>query len=224
MTITECSYPAAADRSDLLGVAIVSSSPVVRSGLAQVLAEAPGLDVRYQVDSIAALSDQQRPPDLVVIDLYGRRGERIGAHFWALLPGGSRAVALCQPDNPPDLSVAVRGGVRAFLTRESDVDELLQAAGTARKDGLHVCAALLDHLVSPGAPGPAGRRQHLATREIETLRWVAEGLTHGQIGRRMGLTETTVSTYVKRLRTKLNAGNKAELTRRGIEMGYVTPR
>jgi DNA-binding NarL/FixJ family response regulator len=62
----------------------------------------------------------------------------------------------------------------------------------------------------------------LAHREIQTLRLIADGRTHGQIARRLGLTESTVNTYVKRIRAKLHAGNKAELTRMAIEMGYVT--
>jgi DNA-binding CsgD family transcriptional regulator len=39
----------------------------------------------------------------------------------------------------------------------------------------------------------------------------------------MGLADGTVSTYVKRLRVKLNAGSKSELIRRGIELGHLTP-
>jgi hypothetical protein len=37
----------------------------------------------------------------------------------------------------------------------------------------------------------------------------------------MGLTEATVSTYVKRIRNKLNVGNKAELTRMAIRFGLA---
>jgi DNA-binding NarL/FixJ family response regulator len=37
----------------------------------------------------------------------------------------------------------------------------------------------------------------------------------------MGLTEATVSTYVKRIRSKLNVGNKADLTRTAIELGLL---
>jgi len=37
----------------------------------------------------------------------------------------------------------------------------------------------------------------------------------------MGLAETTINTYVKRIRHKLNVGNKAELTRPAIDLGYA---
>ncbi|MEO3747900.1 response regulator transcription factor [Plantactinospora sp. B5E13] len=207
-----------------LPLAVVSGNTIIRSGLAHVLAEAPGVAVRYGVESVTALPTRDDPPALVVLDLYPQRSTRIGASFWALLPPGSRAIALCRPDDPPNLPAALQGGAHAFLTRESEAAELLLAVETVRQGGLHVSADLLGHLVHQTTPEPAGREPQLASREIETLRWVAKGLTHGQISRRMGLTESTVSTYVKRIRTKLNAGNKAELTRRAIELGYVSAR
>ncbi len=53
----------------------------------------------------------------------------------------------------------------------------------------------------------------LSSRETQVLRGVSLGLTHGQISTRLGISSHTVDTYVKRIRTKLGAGNKAELTR-----------
>ncbi|RKR89422.1 two-component system capsular synthesis response regulator RcsB [Micromonospora pisi] len=219
--VDESTYAATGDQAGPIGLAVVSGNPIIRSGLAHVLADAPGVTVRCDVDSITAIPVRDDPPALVVLDLYGHRGARLGASFWALLPPGSRAIALCRPEDPPNLPAAMQGGAHAFLTRESDTEELLLAVETARQGGLHVSAVLLGHLVTQTAPEPTSRQPQLASREIETLQWVAKGLTHGQISRRMGLTESTVSTYVKRIRTKLNAGNKAELTRRAIELGYV---
>jgi DNA-binding NarL/FixJ family response regulator len=60
-----------------------------------------------------------------------------------------------------------------------------------------------------GAPGDV----RLSNRESQVLRGVSLGLTHGQIGTRLGISPHTVDTYVKRIRTKLGVGNKAELTR-----------
>jgi DNA-binding CsgD family transcriptional regulator len=37
----------------------------------------------------------------------------------------------------------------------------------------------------------------------------------------MGLSQATVNTYAKRIRAKLKVGNKAELTRVAIELGYL---
>ncbi|GAA0495169.1 helix-turn-helix transcriptional regulator [Streptomyces olivaceiscleroticus] len=53
----------------------------------------------------------------------------------------------------------------------------------------------------------------LSEREQQVLFQISRGLTHGQIASRLGISPHTVDTYVKRIRAKLGAGNKAELTR-----------
>lgn len=57
---------------------------------------------------------------------------------------------------------------------------------------------------------------HLSEREEQVLRQISRGLTHGQIATRLGISPHTVDTYVKRIRTKLGVGNKAELTRAAL--------
>ena len=82
------------------------------------------------------------------------------------------------------------------------------------RGGFYACP----QLAGPVRSEPPG---HLAPRERETLHWIASGYTHAQIATRMGLSEATVNTYAKRLRAKLDARNKAELTRMAIEFGLV---
>lgn len=82
--------------------------------------------------------------------------------------------------------------------------------------------------VQPGGPvgrPPAERPQsagpHLSDREEQVLRQIACGLTHSQIATRLRISPHTVDTYVKRIRAKLGAGNKAELTRAALLGGMV---
>jgi DNA-binding CsgD family transcriptional regulator len=53
----------------------------------------------------------------------------------------------------------------------------------------------------------------LSPREREALALIAAGFTHSQAAQRMGVTTATVDTFVLRIKAKLNAGNKADLTR-----------
>ncbi|MFD3331217.1 response regulator transcription factor [Streptomyces sp. NPDC058700] len=77
-------------------------------------------------------------------------------------------------------------------------------------------------VAGPG-PAPAGAgavvRQGVATlspREREVLRHLVEGCTHDQAARRIGISQHTVDTYVKRIRSKLGAHNKAQLVRAAL--------
>jgi DNA-binding CsgD family transcriptional regulator len=56
-------------------------------------------------------------------------------------------------------------------------------------------------------------RQRLSEREEQVLRQISRGLTHRQVAIHLGISRHTVDTYVKRIRSKLGVGNKAELTR-----------
>ncbi|XVV08840.1 response regulator transcription factor [Actinoplanes sp. CA-131856] len=187
-------------------VAVVAADPIVRAGLTRMLTSSPGLTVRHELADLTALRGVQ-PPSLVVLDLY----DRVPAEPWHQL----RVVALVRPQNPPDLLAALRGGAIGLITRRGAASDLPLAVEAVRRGGAYVSAELLATLPAPS------HEARLTEREVETLRWVAQGLTHSQIGRRMGLTESTVNTYVKRIRAKLHAGNKAELTRRAIELGYL---
>lgn len=53
----------------------------------------------------------------------------------------------------------------------------------------------------------------LSPRERQVVAYIANGFTHDQTACRVGLSKHTVDTYVKRVRAKLNVGNKAELAR-----------
>ncbi|MFE9661473.1 LuxR C-terminal-related transcriptional regulator [Streptomyces sp. NPDC005955] len=78
-------------------------------------------------------------------------------------------------------------------------------------------------IAQEGATVPDG---NLSDRENQVLRQISRGLTHGQIATRLGISPHTVDTYVKRIRTKLGVGNKAELTRvalLGQRTGAYTP-
>ena len=204
-------------------VAVVAADSLVRAGLTRMLAQVPGIAVRHELADVAVLRGQ-RQPTLIVLDLHDRPASRTGAAFWAQMPEGHRTVALCRSDDPPDLLAAVQSGATSLLTRRSAAGELHPAVDAARRGALYLSSDLVPSLLQQASAVPSTRELRLTEREVETLRFVAQGLTHGQIGRRMGLTESTVNTYVKRLRAKLNTGNKAELTRRAIELGYVATR
>jgi DNA-binding NarL/FixJ family response regulator len=201
-------------------VAVFEHHDLMRRGLESLLSSSP-------LCHLAALATEPGGPDSADLRVdavvYGPpenqgRGltqdvRRLAAHGRVLVVsdfGGSESVT--------DL---LRAGAHGCVSRQADDEELLRAVVTVAGAGIHVDARLAPRLHAelrhpPGAPASA-----LARRESETLRLIAAGLTHGQIARRMNLTEATVSTYAKRIRSKLNVGNKADLTRKAIELGLL---
>jgi DNA-binding CsgD family transcriptional regulator len=99
-----------------------------------------------------------------------------------------------------------------------------------REDAPRVLVNEVLGLVTAGGNAPGGcdtaAEVCLSPREEEVLHYLASGFTHDQVARRIGVSRHTVDTYVKRLRTKLDAGNKAQLVNaawrlRAAELGAM---
>jgi DNA-binding NarL/FixJ family response regulator len=208
-------------------VAIVGQSDLVRNGLERILSRRPGVEVAAGVDRPARLpvGDFGRESahsglDVIVLAV-SRWYEGDPAEAIDTLSAHGRVLVVSELFELHPLTAALRAGAYGCVPEHVDEDELLCAVRTVARGGIHVSPALSPLLQSelrePDRQPPVA----LAPRECETLGWLAVGLTHRQIAGRMGLTEATVSTYVKRIRGKLNVGNKADLTRVAIELGLL---
>lgn len=118
--------------------------------------------------------------------------------------------------DPSKRHALLEGGAAEVVEKGESCDRIVGAirsvvagAGLAR-DVISVVEAR-----TPGQRGLDGGSPEptLSIRESQVLTHIAHGLTHGQIATRLGISPHTVDTYVKRIRTKLGIGNKAELTR-----------
>jgi DNA-binding NarL/FixJ family response regulator len=207
-------------RSDVITVAVVEEQAVARIGLQQVVGSHPDVELVAVVDTMEALDSLKA--DVVVA---GVPTLEDGDPILALGAHGDRGsvLAVCAGRIPPRVLIAaIRAGVCGAVSCAVQPEELLFAIKAVASGGIFVAADLAAAV--HGEPRQPGRSDlpALTPREVEAITWLAEGLTHRQISRQMGLTEMTVNTYIKRLRAKLNASNQAELTRKAIESGYLT--
>lgn len=61
----------------------------------------------------------------------------------------------------------------------------------------------------------------LTDREVEVLRWTADGKTSGEIAEIMRITERTVNFHIRNAMLKLNAANKTSATVRAAVLGLL---
>jgi len=181
---------------------ILVSSPIFLVGLVQTLNDA-GIKV------VAARTSPNEEPswlaDAVLIDVD----------------------ALCPPDDLTYITEVAKGSAVLVLNNDSGGGTYLRAGASGviskRESGERivraVCAVASGTRVYPddcADPLTVERCEvpghHLSEREDQVLRQISQGLTHGQIATRLGISPHTVDTYVKRIRAKLGVGNKAELT------------
>jgi DNA-binding NarL/FixJ family response regulator len=204
----------------VIGAVLVDEQAVARIGVENVLAPHPDIKLIASVKEMAELDLAGTDVDVDVVILGTEDGNI--ARALAALPIRCALVMICTAvDSAGVVAEALRHGAVGLVSRTADPAELLFAIAAVTRGASYICPELVAAASSGAEAARSREKPVLAPRELETATLLAQGLTHRQISRRMGLTEATVSTYVKRLRGKLGAGNKAELTRRVIELGYV---
>jgi DNA-binding NarL/FixJ family response regulator len=203
-------------------IAIIEDYHLIKAGIEQVLSQDPHFSVVASYTAAAELDHLDVLPDLVVLD-ESACGDRDPLQVIAALSERTAVVVLVGAGSTTDVLAMLRSGAGAVVTpRTGDADFLLAVAAAAGR-AIYLAADLAELASAELRKRRPGETTLLSHREIETLRLIADGCTHRQIARRLGLTEMTVNTYVKRIRSKLSAGNKAELTRKAIALGYARP-
>jgi DNA-binding NarL/FixJ family response regulator len=200
----------------LLKVEIVEGNPVYRRGLVALLTEA-----RMKVVSARPSFGDQWPwrADVLVIALEAMSEPAVGEAVTAVARLTPVLVLACEPDAmwPATGSPATLQAVH----RDASVEDLLCAIRTVASGG-SVAAAGGSGRILPAPPTDqlTAESVALSPREQQVLRQIAHGRTHSQIARALGISHHTVDTYVKRIRSKMDLGNKAELTRAAVLGGF----
>lgn len=178
-------------------VAIVDNHEGFLSSVAQHLDQC-GLNVAGAFDEVAPVLVLRPPPDVVVLDLYLGRDDRLSIpSIAALLELGSHVVLHTAAERPVQLRAAVAAGATGLALKNDGLDALA-AVVTQAADGEFVCSSLLaDALLTDPTLTP-----HLTTREIEVLQNIDDGLTQAQVARRLGISEHTVRTHLRTIAVK----------------------
>ncbi|HLH82652.1 MAG TPA: response regulator transcription factor [Trebonia sp.] len=202
-------------------IAIVDDHPVARYGMerifdARVGPDGPELDVVCAVASLDELHARESAPDVVILDLYLDHG-RLTADQIAEVTRRCPALVVSASARQLDVFAAIKAGASGYLVKSAEAETFSEAVRTVAAGGFYVSSQLAD-LIDTSA---AGEPISLAPREREALSLIAQGFTQAQAATRMGVSPATIDTYIKRIRRKLGPGNKADLTRRAIELGEV---
>jgi DNA-binding NarL/FixJ family response regulator len=200
-------------------VAIVNDQPITRGGLERLAAAIPGLTVAASVASVEDLVQLGAAFDVVVMDVPNQE-DGLSLKIITQVAELSRPLVVSSWDRPPSLMAVVRAGACGCVTRQSSHQTVACALSVVAAGGFYLCEQLVERFHLELNRPPRADPHGLAPREVETLQWIARGLTHRQIATRMGLTQATVNTYAKRIRAKLKVSNKAELTRIAMDLGH----
>lgn len=204
-----------------LNVLICDDHWIVRQGLRQTLADAPGFDVVAEAADGAACLRAAREIEVDVVLLDIALPQRDGLDVLKQLKSEHPKLPVLMLSTYPDKQFAVRAlklGAAGYLNKSADPADLLAALRKAAGGGVYVTPALAEALATSisaqggdGAHGDGAAVERLSNREYQVFRLLAEGQSVGQIAERLHLSSNTVSTYRTRIFEKTGVRNDVEL-------------
>ncbi|MBT1676534.1 response regulator [Curtobacterium aurantiacum] len=197
-------------------VLLVDDHPVLRTGVAAILATFPDIDVVGSTgdpEAVTALV-AETIPDVVVLDL--GLGTRNGVDLIPDLIRSTRVLVFTATGTDVAIMRALDAGATGYLLKDASADELAAAVRAAATGTAVYARAVAERMLD------RGRRpdETLTPRELDVLELLADGSTNRVIAGQLFMSESTVKTHLVRVFAKLGvdgrAGAVAEATRRGI--------
>ena len=119
---------------------------------------------------------------------------------------------------------AIKAGAEGYLLKDSSPHDLLLAIRDVYngRSSLH---PIIAHKVIQELNRPSDlplTEEPLTARELEILRYIAQGMTNQEIGDQLTLSERTVRTHVSHILIKLHLANRTQAALYALREGYAS--
>ena len=206
-------------------IVLVDDHALCRNGLTDLLTHRGGMEV------LAALSDPEQviavlretQPDLVVLDLRMPAIDGLTLLRRIRAEGiDTPALILTMSDSEVDLSAALRAGVRGYLLKDMEPEEVIASIERAARGELTVSPAMtlkLAQMLQMGVKGGdrRGLIESLTERERQILEHLSRGESNKTIARALDISHDTVKLHVRHILSKLNLSSRVEAAVLAVE-------
>lgn len=217
-------------RGRAIRVLIADDQPLVRRGLALILAPDPAFEVVGEAGdgAEAVVLAHRLQPDVVVMDIRMPVLDGVAAtgQLARELPG-CRVLALSTFDMDEYVVAALRAGAYGFLPKDISPEELVAAVRVVHTGEAAVAPRLLTRLIStyvrtPDRPRPpVALSGDLTPREQEVWRLMATGLDNAEVAGEMDISVSTVKNHITSVFAKLGVRDRAQAVIAAYETGLV---
>ncbi len=204
-------------------VLIVDDHSIVRYGLGELIARQPDLEVCGEAaDSAEALRQvEANRPDAAVVDisLDGDNGIVLIGQIRALYPEVKTLVSSMH-DEKTFAGRALRAGASGYINKRESISKVIDAVRRVLRGEVYLSpqmASQLLHRAAVGEPLDHDPIERLSNRELEVFEMIGQGMNTQQIAHKLRLSPRTIDTHRKKIKTKLNLQNSAQLSRAAFQ-------
>ncbi len=219
---------------DKVTLFIIDEQPIFRQGLRQTLSVYDDMEVLGECDPAADVCSivESLSPDIVLVDVGVRllRGFDVTRQIATHCPKVAVVVLAPNPDDE-QLFRAIKSGAVAFLSKDIPPDKL---GGVLKQVGRGEYPINESLLAKPDTARQVLRlfqsfalknmetlMTPLSPREMEILRYVAEGNPNKRIANALNISEQTIKNHITSIMRKLNANDRTHAVVLAVRQGWL---
>jgi DNA-binding NarL/FixJ family response regulator len=199
-------------------VLVVDDQELFRRGLTMLLS------VEHDIEVVGEAGDgvegtnlaASAAPDVVLLDI--RMPKRSGIEACVAIKEvvpSAKIIMLTVSDEEADLYEAVKSGASGYLLKDSSIEEVAQAVRVVADGQSLISPSMAIKLLDEFKQMSRADRQAVPTprltdRELEVLRYVAQGLNNREIAKQLFISENTVKNHVRNILEKLQLHSRME--------------
>ena len=210
-------------------IILADDHKLVRQGMRSLLESHPGFEVIGEAnDGEEALKLMETlSPDIAFMDVMMPNLNGIEAAKIARQRGcKTKLIFLSMHANSTYAVRALQSGALAYLLKDSDFTEILQAIQNVMEGRRYLSAAISDEVFETLLHVNVDKndvQEILSTREREILQLIAEGNTNIVIAEKLTLSVRTVESHRAHIISKMRFNSHSDLVRYAIQQGLITP-
>ena len=204
------------DEGTMINLIIADDHTVLREALCEMLKKQGGYNVLASVgdgeELIATLKDHT--PDLIILDISMPKLDGLGAlEKMKQMERIPRVLILSANEGRHHIKGAMKAGAKGYVPKNVEMHELEAAINTVLNGRTYISPALTPALVGESESDPL---TVLTRREIEVLKYLADGMPNRDIGKLLHISTRTVDTHRTNILKKLKVKTNAELVKLAI--------
>jgi two-component system, NarL family, response regulator NreC len=211
----------------MINLIIADDHCVVREALCEMLQSRGRYNIVAQADDGEQLLTLLKTysPDLIIMDVAMPKLDGIGALQRLSDEGGTPppVLMLSANDGEKCIRAALRAGAKGYIPKNANLDELEFAINSILGGKTYLSPSITAVLMS-NAPDQAPLDNPLSVltkRELEILKYLADGKKNRDIGKLLHISTRTVDTHRSNILKKLKLQTNAELVKLAVANGVI---
>ncbi len=209
----------------MINLIVADDHVVLREALCQMLQGRGSFNILAQAgdgeELLKALTANGSKPDLIILDVEMPKLDGLETlHRLHELGSQTPVLVLSADDGSKNIRAVLNKGAKGFMPKNARIEELEFAIDAILQGNTYLSPTITAALIA-GDRNESTSLSVLTKREVEILKYLADGKPNREIGKILHISSRTVDTHRSNILKKLKVKTNAELVKLAIGAGLI---